>query len=198
MSYILTGSVYLWVNLCKQMKLNIRFILVAWIAGILFSCGESVIQKPVKPSEPFSIAEWFARDSVGIFRGAEFGDEQEVILQMESDTFLTFRSEKILEYDYPIPLPGMRHYSLKYSFKKNGLHSFVFDAFLGTEEEGEKLYTELLQYFEKKFGEYVIQMGSSVWKLSPGEKYKEAYLELKDESAEFGYGKVNMTAYAVK
>eukprot|EP01038_Epipyxis_sp_PR26KG_P003628 gene3628-5173_t len=112
---------------------------------------------------------------------------------MENDSFLVFSSPNLLQYEYT--LPGERRYKLDYTFKKNQLSSFNFDIFLATETEAENLTNEFKSLFKKRFGEEVSEMGVTVWPLPTGGLYQEAYLEMRDESAEFGYGKLNLTAY---
>jgi hypothetical protein len=166
------------------------------VLSILMSCGE-------KPSSPgnegperlFSPAAWLAKDTSGIFRGAEFGDASEVIRQMENDTFLVAAEARLMQYDYP--LPGNRHFELRFDFRRNKLVSFAFDAYLGEEEEGEGLTEEFTRYFTSRFGNYESQMGILVWPVPAPAEYREAFLELEDESAEYGYGKVNISAYAI-
>lgn len=164
----------------------------------LVACGPSASEKtpaPV-PVKTVSAAEWLAKDSIGIFRGAEFGDETGTIRQMENDSFLVFSSPNLLQYEYT--LPGKRRYKLEYTFKKDQLSSFNFDIFLANEAEAERLNEEFRKLFVQRFGEEVTEMGVTVWPLPTGGLYKEAYLELRDESAEFGYGKLNLTAYAIR
>jgi len=170
----------------------------AVIVLYLVSCGPKQPEQPVKVSEkePFSAAAWLAKDTIGFFRGAEFGDEEATIRQMENDSFLVFNSPSLLKYEYQ--LPGERHYQLEYTFKKNKLSSFNFDIFLPGEHEAESLTTDLKKWFEKRFGEGVSEMGAYVWPMPKSQEFKESYLELKDESAEFGYGKVNISAYAIR
>lgn len=166
---------------------------------LLFSCGEGTPKKtvtPVPPSKPFSPAASLAKDSIGVFRGAEFGDETATIRQMENDSFLVFQSPNLLRYEYK--LPGDRRYKLDFTFKKDKLSSLNFDVFLGSEGEGERLTSDFKDLFSHRFGEHVSQMGVFVWPLPVEKPYREAYLELKDESAEFGYGKLNITAYAIR
>lgn len=164
----------------------------------IVSCGENA-NRPSKTTDnvqsSFSAAAYLAKDTIGFFRGAEFGDESEVIRQMETDSALVFSSPNILKYEYQ--LPGDRHYNIDYTFKKNRLSSLNFDIFLNSETEAENLTVEFKEWFSKKFGEGTSEMGFFAWKV-PAENYKEAFIELKDESAEFGYGKVNITAYAIR
>ena len=63
--------------------------------------------------------------------------------------------------------------------------------------EADNITTEVRDWFTKKYGEESSKMGIYVWRINTNPDYKEAYLELKDESAEFGYGKINITAYAI-
>lgn len=162
-----------------------------------YSCGEHAsAPKNTAPDRPsFSAAAFLAKDTIGFFRGAEFGDEAGTIRQMENDSFLVFDSPALLKYEYK--LPGDRHYKLEYTFKKNKLSSFNFDLFPASETEAENLTLQLKDWFRKRFGDGVTQMGVFVWPLAASE-YKESYLELRDESSEFGYGKVNITAYAIR
>lgn len=150
----------------------------------------------IAEKEPFSAAAWLAKDTIGFFRGAEFGDEEATIRQMENDSFLVFTSPNLLKYEYQ--LPGERHYALEYIFKKNKLSSFNFDIYLPGEQEAENLTADLKAWFENRFGEGVSEMGAYVWPLAATDEFTESYLELKDESAEFGYGKVNISAYAIR
>lgn len=174
------------------------FSALALASVLLFSaCGENTPTPPAltqgaKPA--FSAAAFLAKDTIGFFRGAEFGDESEVIRQMENDSALTFSSPNMLKYEYK--LPGERRYNIDYTFKGNRLSTFNFDIFLTDETEATNLTTELQNWFKQKFGEGGFEMGIYVWPIKTT-IYNEAYLELKDESAEFGYGKVNITAYAI-
>lgn len=165
---------------------------------LLAACGSSSTEKKSVPvaAKKFSAAEWLAKDSIGIFRGAEFGDETGTIRQMENDSFLVFSSPNLLQYEYT--LPDERRYKLDYTFKKDRLSSLNFDIFLATEDEAETLMQEFTALFKKRFGEEVTEMGVTVWPIPTGGMYQEAYLELRDESAEFGYGKLNLTAYAIR
>ena len=163
---------------------------------ILSSCGEGPSStEPERQEELFSPAAWLAKDTSGIFRGAAFGDASEVIRQMENDTFLVAAEARLMQYDYP--LPGNRHFELRFDFRRNKLVSFAFDAYLGEEEEGEGLTEEFTRYFTSRFGNYESQMGILVWSVPAPAEYREAFLELEDESAEYGYGKVNISAYAI-
>lgn len=164
----------------------------------LAACGPSASEKTHTPVsvKTVSAAEWLAKDSIGIFRGAEFGDESGTVRQMENDSFLVFHSPNLLKYEYT--LPGKRRYILEYTFKKDRLSSFNFNIFLANESEAERLFDEFETLFVQRFGEEVTEMGVTVWPLPTGGLYKEAYLELRDESAEFGYGKLNLTAYAIR
>lgn len=179
--------------------MNKLFTLLALILGIcIFSCKNEALsplrkkQGVVQPQ--FSAAEYLAKDSIGVYRGAEFGDEEETIRLMENDTFLVFDSPALLKYEYA--LPGGRKHGLSYTFKKNGLSSLTVDLFLVNPYEADNLMTEFRQWFRKKYGDEINEMGVMVWQI-PTDTHKEAFLELRDESAEFGYGKVNITAYAI-
>jgi hypothetical protein len=164
--------------------------------SVLTSCGEGPSSSEnEQPEKLFSPAAWLAKDTMGIFRGAEFGDASEVIRQMENDTFLVAAEPRLLQYDYP--LPGNRHFELRFDFRKNRLVSFAFDAFLGEEKEGETLTEDFIRYFTSRFGDCESQMGILVWPVPAPAEYKEAFLELEDESAEYGYGKVNVSVYAI-
>ena len=175
---------------------NLFIALGAITVLLLTACGPTASEKTDKDKKPFSAAAWLAKDSIGFFRGAEFGDEAATIRQMENDSFLVFSSPTLLQYEYM--LPGARHYTLAYTFKKDKLSSFNFDLFVADETEAENLTLDLKKWFEKRFGESVSEMGFFAWSLAPSAEYKESYLELKDESAEFGYGKVNISAYAIR
>lgn len=165
-------------------------------ASVLFivSCGDNFKPKPVEKN-PFSVASYLAKDTIGFFRGAEFGDENEVIRQMENDSFLVFNSPNLLQYEYK--LAGERRYKMDYTFKKNKLAKFSFDIYLANTSEADNVTTAFIDWFTKKYGKEITQMGVHVWPIKT-DGYKEAYIELKDESAEFGYGKVNISAYAIK
>src|SRR5688572_29012976 len=82
----------------------------------MVACGPSSpsSEKSAAPetAKKISAAEWLAKDSIGIFRGAEFGDETGTIRQMENDSFLVFSSPNLLQYEYL--LPGERRYKLEY------------------------------------------------------------------------------------
>ncbi len=180
------------------MKHIFSSLFLSAFAAILFSCGERNAPQP-KPEEPvqkFSPAAWFAKDTSGVFRGADFGDEAEVIRLMENDTFLVASDARLLKYDYP--LPGARHYELTFQFRKNRLASFSFDAYLTEQREGEELTEDFRNYLTGRFGAHQSKMGIFVWSVPSPPDFKEAFLELEDESAEFGYGKVNISAYAIR
>jgi len=53
-------------------------------------------------------------------------------------------------------------------------------------------------YLNNRFGQNMTEMGLYVWPLGKQEGYKESFLELSDESEEFGYGKMNLTGYALR
>jgi len=181
-------------------KKHLLAALVATSVFFVFSCGENVPNPLLKlkkeKKKEFSGAEYLAKDTIGFFRGAEFGDEEGTIQQMEDDSFLVFQSPDLLKYEYK--LPKERRYQIEYTFKKNKLSSFKFDIFLADETEAETLTKDLKNWFSKKNGDGVSDMGIQAWPIDAKPDYEEAYLELKDESAEFGYGKVNITAYAIR
>lgn len=144
---------------------------------------------------PFSPAIYLAKDTIGFFRGAEFGDEMATIKQMENDTFLSFQSANLLQYEYKST--AERRYTLEYTFKNDQLSNFTLDVYLANSSEADNLTSDLKEWFRKKYGPELNEMGSFVWKIN-APNYKEAYIDLKDESAEFGYGKVNISAYAIR
>lgn len=191
--------IYLWSEFCFRIK-PMKTVAVSLLSliglSVLISCGDNSSSSENKRSEkPFSPAAWLAKDTSGIFRGAEFGDEPEVIRQMENDTFLIAAEARLIQYDYP--LPGNRHFEIRYDFRRNRLISLAFDAYLGEEKEGETLAAGFTSYFSSRFGDYESQMGILVWPVTAPAEFKEAFLELEDESAEYGYGKVNVSAYAI-
>lgn len=181
------------------MQKNFFPALLFLFALMLFSaCGDKALTPTgqSRDSVRFNAAEWLAKDTNGIFRGAEFGDEAATIKQMENDTFLVYASEKMLQYSYS--LPGQRRYTLDYKFVNGALNAFTFDIYLSDIEEADKLTTEMKTYLNKRFGQNMTEMGLYVWPLGKQEGYKESFLELSDESEEFGYGKMNLTGYALR
>ncbi len=87
---------------------------------------------------------------------------------------------------------------MRYTFKNNGLASFNFDTFLANETEGRTAQQRIQGTVQKTVRRRSGRNGRIRMALATAGLYQEAYLELRDESAEFGYGKLNLTAYAIR
>lgn len=171
------------------MKLYRLFLMVA-AGGMLVSCGSKAPVKPVPAA--FSLFETVLKDSAGLVRGADLGDDPEVVRQMEYDSALVVSNKYALIYDYK--LPEERALNLKYTFGGNALQKIEMDVFLASEGQADTLTQDFKKYYSKKFGEPQQQMGVYVW-MGLSQTGSNAVIEMKDESAEYGYGKLNITIY---
>lgn len=174
------------------MKLYNVFLTFA-TAAILVSCGSGNPGKQAEPVAPVSLFQTVLKDSAGLLRGADLGDNADVIRQMEYDSALVVSNKYTLIYDYK--LPEERALNLKYTFGGNSLQKIEMDVFLATESQADSLTRDFAAYYDKKYGEARQQMGIYVW-TAASQTGANARIEMKDESAEYGYGKLNITVYA--
>jgi len=172
------------------MKLHRLFMIIA-AGSLLGSCGQKAPQKP--QTAAFSLFDTVLRDSAGLVRGADLGDDPDVIRQMEYDSALVVSNKYALMYDYK--LPAERSLNLKYTFGGNALQKIEMDVFLGSEAEADSLTRQFSSYYSAKFGNAQQQQGIYVW-TAPSQTGSMASVEMKDESAEYGYGKLNITVYS--
>lgn len=160
----------------------------------LYSCGSGNQTNPVAANEK-SVFMHALKDTFGIVRGVELGEEYAVVEQMEYDSALVIRSRFNLVYNYAIDADNM--VDVKYVFAETALRFIEMNISLESEGLADSVATDFQNYFNSKFGNPDLQMGVYVWIAPNAESNGESRIELVDESAEFGYGKLNIRVYAV-
>lgn len=136
------------------------------------------------------------KDTVGTFRGVDIGEERSLVEYLEGlhAPELSTRSTLIIRQDFP----GPNCLYVRYSFLRDGtLYELVADAYLEKIETGHMLAEALRSYFENKLGTPASAMGVLSWRTRDVSGSRTVMVELLDESEEYGYGKVNITVYAL-
>jgi hypothetical protein len=170
-----------------------KYPILLLLSGIIciFSCGNQHIAND-KPK--YNPAMYFIRDSIGLFREAEMGDEPDVILRLEDSSSLRYDDKNHLIYSYDID--KNRSYSMVYTFRKNKLREMCFDAILQDTSEADGLLNAFSDYYTARYGKYSEVMGFRVWSFTDTSQSNCIFIELNDESLEFGYPKLNLTFYS--
>jgi hypothetical protein len=136
------------------------------------------------------------KDTVATFRGVDIGEERATVEYLEGlhAPELKTRSTLIIRQDFP----GPNCLYVRYTFLRDGtLRELVADAYLEKTELGHMLADALRAHFEKKLGPPASAMGVLSWRAYDVSGSKTVMVELQDESEEYGYGKVNITVYAL-
>lgn len=159
--------------------------------------------KPAQPSQGMSpeairdsLLLLVLKDTVATFRGVDIGEERATVEYLEGlhAPELSTRSTLIIRQDFP----GPNCLYVRYSFLRDGtLYELVADAYLEKIEVGHMLAEALRTYFESKLGPPASAMGILSWRTRDVSGTRTVMVELQDESEEYGYGKVNITVYAL-
>lgn len=170
-----------------------KFFYIAAFSILFSSCGnKNSIPTPVD-NTPLSIFDIALKDTLGVLRGVDFVDEYDVIAQMEYDSALVVKSKFNLVYDYN--LGNDNSINVKYIFAGTLVRSIEMNISLATEVLADSVANDFNAYFTRKYGAAVQQMGIYVWIGNTNLPEAKAVIELKDESAEFGFGKLNIMVY---
>lgn len=141
-----------------------------------------------------AVARYFLKNAeVGVFREADFNDEPEVILLLEENESLVYFDSSHVIFRYY--LGAERYYVLNYVFEDKKLKEIWFDLFVDNDKDAESVANDFTEYFDKKYGQHFVEMGYNVWLMQDSTKKQTGTINLSDESAEYGYGKVNLTIY---
>ncbi|MCS6979426.1 MAG: hypothetical protein NZM15_04915 [Flavobacteriales bacterium] len=181
------------------MHARLQFIFF-WIFSVFMVLGACRRADQKNPSAERAIRDSLfllvIRDTSGTFRGVDLGDERAVVEYLEGihSAELKTRSTLIIRQDFP----GLNCLYVRYTFLRDGsLAEIVADAYLEKISMGNRLADTLRGYYERRLGPPGQGMGVYSWHTKDATGQEPAILELKDESEEYGYGKVNMTLYYV-
>lgn len=169
-----------------------NFLILASSIILLSSCGSKAPITPPKSAD-LTIFEHALKDSLGLIRGADLGEEYDVVEQLEYDSALVVKSKFNLVYDYN--LGDDNSINVKYIFAGTAVRLIEMNLLLGSEIMADSVATDFINYYSKRFGQPAQQMGVYVWKAETMLPNSDAYIELKDETAEYGFGKLNITIF---
>lgn len=175
-----------------------RSILPLAMAGLFFSLCRPTPRVTGMSPEAIrdSLFMLILKDTVATFRGVDIGEERATVEYLEGlhAPELKTRSTLIIRQDFP----GPNCLYVRYSFLSNGtLSEIIADAYLEKTELGHMLADALRAYYEKKLGSAASAMGVLSWRTYDVSGSRTVMVELQDESEEYGYGKVNITVYAL-
>jgi|SRR5690606_13676431 len=169
-----------------------NFLIFASSLILLSACGSKTLVNQPKSAD-LSIFEHALKDTLGLIRGADLGEEYEVVEQLEYDSALVVKSKFNLVYDYN--LGEDNSINVKYIFAGTSVRLIELNLLLTSEIMADSVATDFINYYSKRFGTPAQQMGVYVWKTETMLPNSDAYIELKDESAEYGFGKLNITIF---
>ncbi|MCS6982344.1 MAG: hypothetical protein N2110_04505 [Flavobacteriales bacterium] len=159
-----------------------------------WACGSEKPASPETTKFPHPLLLTIIRDTVGTFRGVDIGEERAVVEYLEGINVqeLSNRSALVVRQDFP----GNNCLYVRYVFLASGrLGEIVADAYLERIELGTVLAEALRQYFDRRWGPAQSAMGVWSWRTRDVSGQYPVRIELRDESEEYGYGKVNITVY---
>ena len=160
----------------------------------LLACIRADSKETTNRDKLDSLLMLIVRDSMGDFRGVDLGDERGVVEYLEKDlpVELNSKSSLIVRQDFP----GINCLYVRYTFLKNGsVASITADAYMENIELGNLFAEELQSWFSRRLGHSQEFMGVFSWKTKNTDSTDYIYVELRDESEEYGYGKVNISIY---
>lgn len=159
---------------------------------MIWGCNPKVTKNSSIPEN--AVARYFLKNAdVGVFREADFNDEPDVILLLEDyQNMIYFDSSHVIFRYY---LGAERYYVLNYVFENKKLKEIWFDLFVDTDKDAEVIANDFTGFFDKKYGSHFVEMGYNVWLIQDSTKKQTGIINLSDESAEYGYGKLNLTIY---
>lgn len=170
-----------------------NFMIIATSLLFVASCGNRTQPTaPVVTVKP-SVFNLALKDSLGLIRGTDLGEEFAVVEQMEYDSALVVKSKFNLVYDYN--LGNDNAINVKYIFAGTSVRLIELNITMNSELQADSVANDFKKYYTGRYGEPLQQMGVYVWKAPTAMADSEAFIELKDESAEYGFGKVNITIF---
>ena len=170
------------------MKFSYLITIIIFIFSI--TCNKPRVQY----TSTYNPAQYFIRDSIGLFREAEMGDDPDIIYRLEDTTALRYMDSNYLIYSYTID--ANRSYQIVYTFHKKRLKEICFDAILQDNSEADGLLDSFSAYYNARYGKFAEDMGYRVWFIANTAQSSCTFIELNDESIEFGYPKLNLTFYS--
>lgn len=170
-----------------------NILIIACCFTLFSACGNNSSTASQSQTAELTIFDHALKDTLGLIRGADLGEEFEVVEQMEYDSALVVKSKFNLVYDYN--LGNDNSINVKYIFAGTTVRLIEMNLLLNSEVQADSVATDFINYYSKRFGEPSQQMGIYVWKAETMLPNNDAYIELKDESAEYGFGKLNITIF---
>lgn len=140
------------------------------------------------------------RTEQGHFRGVSIDDSPEMVMAIEDSTKLADRNrtDTYLYYDFPLKkkseIKGANSLTVAYNFEDGKLFEIQADIYLEDIGDCNHIYEQLIELFNRKYGDYVTDEGYLVWKtqLSGGDKIS---VELINETSEYKVGKLSLTIF---
>ncbi|TND10428.1 MAG: hypothetical protein FD123_70 [Bacteroidetes bacterium] len=165
-------------------------LLSALAAGLLFSCSNEPETDRVLRSFPSPLPEILKNDSAA-FRGIGLGMNVNAVKQRCNPKTLTLGEADNLLYEDS--LAGKTSFTYEFNFDSLGLKEIQVDIYQRDSADAELMFGRFMDYFSRIYGQPESVQEFRRWKV-PGQMRPTAII-LKDESAEYGYGKLALTVY---
>lgn len=123
-----------------------------------------------------------------MIRGVAIGDIKEVVINAESKKEAMIESdEKYCIFEYKID--SLVEYTVEYNFNEDTLIDLKIDIYCVNFHDARTIYEDLKSCFDTRFGNAILEPGIISW------VFNKCRIELDDESAEYGKGKISVLMY---
>ncbi len=106
----------------------------------------------------------------GVFRGISLEMTKDAIKKLEAEVDATITKETADELNYKISLGEGETATISYKFKDGKVNKINVEVRVNTLELYEALNAELIDYYNKKFGQMEIEGGQEKWNISQTHK----------------------------
>jgi hypothetical protein len=164
------------------------------IAGLfltLYACSSH--REPGNKVEDYNpVMKSLFRTDSGLFRGANLGMKVAEIKALENNQKPDEEEANYLSYS--LAFRDTFQCSYYYDFEENGMDEIGINIYRTKSKDFDWLFTNIKQYFTKKYGSPQLEKNLLVWYVKNQGK-EGAQITLSDESRDYGYGELTLTIF---